>query len=132
MPAPVRKKILVVDDDADLQSILRKILETTGYTVLSALNATEGQSLAQSEHPDLIVLDIMMEAADSGLQLAAWLAKNTPGLPVLMLSSIADAAGQVFDTSTLPVAELLSKPIEPRELTSKIEKLLARRAANSP
>ena len=127
MPAPEPKKILVVDDDGDLQKYCRTILEKAGYAVLSAESAEDGQRLAQSEHPDLIVLDIMMEAPDAGFHMAEWVAQKLPGLPVLMLSSIAEAAEQVFDTSTLPVAELLGKPIEPKELTGKIAKLLARR-----
>ena len=126
MPAPEPKKILVVDDDADLQKYCRTILEAAGYAVVSAESAQDGQRLAESEHPDLVLLDIMMEAPDAGFHMAEWLAKKFPGLPVLMLSSIAEAAEQVFDTSTLPVAELLGKPIEPKELTGKIAKLLAR------
>jgi len=126
MPA----KILVVDDDADLQKYCRMILEAAGYAVVSAESAQEGERLVESERPDLIVLDIMMEAPDSGFHMAESLAKKHPGLPVLMLSSIAEAAEQVFDTSTLPVAELIGKPIEPKELTGKIEKLLKRRATS--
>ncbi|MBN2360824.1 MAG: response regulator transcription factor [Deltaproteobacteria bacterium] len=131
MSAPESKKILVVDDDPDIQKFCRTILEKEGYAVVPALSAAEGQRLAQSERPDLVVLDIMMEASDSGFHLAGWLSEQSPGLPVLMLSSIADAAGQVFDTSTLPVAELIPKPIEPKELIAKIEKLLARRAPSN-
>lgn len=130
MPAPEPKKILVVDDDADVQEFCRMVLEKAGYRVVSAASAKEGERLAGSEHPDLVVLDIMMEAPDAGFHLAGWLAEHAPGVPVLMLSSIAEAANQVFDVSTLPVAELLGKPIEPKALTGKIERLLARRGAS--
>jgi DNA-binding response OmpR family regulator len=126
MPAPEPKKILVVDDDGDIQKFCRMVLEAKGYAVVSALTAKDGQRLAETERPDLVLLDIMMEAPDAGFHVAAWLAEKLPGVPVLMLSSIADAASQVFDTSQLPVAELISKPIEPKDLAGKIEKLLAR------
>jgi DNA-binding response OmpR family regulator len=126
MPAPEPTKILVVDDDGDIQQFCRMVLEARGYTVVSALTARDGERLAEAERPDLVLLDIMMEAPDAGFHLATWLAEKLPRVPVLMLSSIADAASQVFDTSTLPVAELISKPIEPKDLTAKIEKLLAR------
>ena len=78
--------------------------------------------------PDLVILDIMMEQADAGFDAAQWFAREYPGLPVLMLSSIADAADSLFDTSTLGVADLVNKPISPEELLAKVQRLLARRA----
>jgi hypothetical protein len=57
--------------------------------------------------------------------MALWLGREHPGLPVIMLSSIADAADQIFDTSTLPVSVLVNKPMTPKELLGQVEKLLA-------
>jgi two-component system alkaline phosphatase synthesis response regulator PhoP len=119
------KKILVVDDDPDIQEFCRLVLETAGYEVLLAASGAEGERMAATEHPDLVVLDIMMEAPDSGFKLAATLAGQHPPRPMIMLSSIADAADRVFDTSTLPVSALVNKPITPKELLRQIEVLLA-------
>ncbi len=119
------KKILVVDDDPDIQEFCRTILEAAGYRVASATSAAAGRQHVAAERPDLVVLDVMMEAADAGFEMALELGREHPGLPVIMLSSIADAAEQVFDTSTLPVAALVSKPITPAELLRQVEKLLA-------
>ncbi|HOC44215.1 MAG TPA: response regulator [Thermoanaerobaculales bacterium] len=119
------KKILVVDDDPDIQEFCRTILEAAGYLVVSAASAREGHQQVTTGKPDLVVLDVIMEEADSGFKVAQDLAKSNPGLPILMLSSIASAAEQVFDTSTLPVAALVSKPITPRELLQQVERLLA-------
>jgi DNA-binding response OmpR family regulator len=120
------KKILVVDDDEDIHLSCRMVLERAGYEVLSALSAEDGRRMVGTERPDVVLLDIMMEAADSGLRMASWLAKEHPGTPVMVLSSIAAAADQVFDTSTLPIADLANKPIAPDVLLTKVAGLLAR------
>ncbi|NMB73611.1 MAG: response regulator [Myxococcales bacterium] len=119
-------KILVIDDDADIRSACRIVLEKAGYAVREAPTAGDGRRQIEKERPDLIILDIMMEESDAGIQLARWLAEKHAGLPVIMLSSIADAAEQTFDTSTLKVAELLNKPVAPQILLESVKRLLIR------
>ena len=114
------KKILVVDDDPDIHDFCRSVLEAAGYAGGVRRERRGGPAAMAAERPDLVVLDVMMEAADAGFEMAQWLASEHPGLPVLMLSSIADAADQVFDTSTLPVSELVNKPITPKELLRQV------------
>jgi two-component system alkaline phosphatase synthesis response regulator PhoP len=57
-------KILVIDDEKDLRDALRIKLETSGYTVIDAINGEDGLVKAESERPDLILLDIMMPKMD--------------------------------------------------------------------
>jgi DNA-binding NtrC family response regulator len=123
-------KILVVDDDPDIQESCRIVLESAGYQVASALSAEEAQAAMRSSVPDLIVLDIMMETADAGFLFAGWLGQHHPGLPVIMVSGVADAAEQLFDTSTLPVSELVNKPIAPAALLSTVARLIQRAEAS--
>lgn len=119
------KRILVVDDDPDIQQFCRTVLEAAGYEVASAQSAEEGRQRMTGSRPDLVVLDVIMETADAGFEMARWIGRKFPGLPVIMLSSIADAADQVFDTSTLPVSALVNKSMTPKELLHQVEKLLA-------
>jgi len=121
-----KRRILVIDDDPDIHDFCRLVLENAGYAVQVAESGAEGRDAATSTPPDLVVLDVMMEQADSGFETAKWFAASHPGVPVLMLSSIADAADALFDTSTLAVADLVNKPIAPQDLVSKVERLLAR------
>jgi DNA-binding response OmpR family regulator len=121
---PDRKKILVIDDDPNVCLFCRTVLAVEGHQVFTATSAREGLALADSERPDLVILDIMMEEVDSGFQAARALAAARPGLPILMLSSIAGAASGVFDTSTLPVAQLVDKPLDPTVLQRKVRALL--------
>lgn len=120
----VSKNILVIDDDPDIIEYCRLVLEQYGYQVHSAASAREGEAALRSQRPDLIILDIMMESPESGFQLAELIAHDYPGLPVILFSSIANASMQVFDTSVLPVAAIIEKPIEPKDLVSIVRKTL--------
>ncbi|MGV8042347.1 MAG: response regulator transcription factor [Thermoanaerobaculaceae bacterium] len=123
-----KTKILVIDDDPDIHAFCTLVLEGAGYAVTTAASAAEGRAALAAVRPDLVILDVMMEQADAGFEAAQWFASEHPGLPVLMLSSIADAADSLFDTSSLGVADLVNKPIAPEELLAKVKRLLARRA----
>jgi len=118
---PEEIKILIVDDDPDVVDFCSTVLKTKGYKILSAYNGKEGLALTESENPNLIILDIMMEEADSGLKMAETLGGKTP---ILLLSSIAGASDQVFDTGRVPVKEWLDKPILPETLIRKVQALL--------
>ena len=121
-----KKKILIIDDDPDIREVCRLVLERVGHAVVQAATGAEGRELVGKQRPDLIILDIMMEEADAGFQTARWLAEKHPGIPVVMLSSIAESAEQLFDTSTLKLAELVNKPIAAKDLESTVQRLLAR------
>jgi len=86
------KKILIVDDDADLREALRFFLEQHGYRVILAQDGREGLRLARLEPPDLIIMDIMMNERTEGLFTIQEL-RHTPELkhlPVFVLSALYD------------------------------------------
>lgn len=118
------KDILVIDDDPDIAEYCSTVLGNHGYQVRSAISAEEGEEALQSRRPDLVILDIMMESPESGLQLAETIARDFAGLPVILFSSIANASMQAFDTSALPVSAIVEKPIEPKELLAIVQKAL--------
>lgn len=120
------QRILVIDDDPDVGIFCSAVLGKAGYAVECAAGAQEGLAAVRRAPPDLVILDVMMEEADSGFQAACTLAKEQPKLPILLFSSIARAAGQVFDTSALPVSEVVEKPIQPQDLVKTVGRLLAR------
>ncbi|HOX40356.1 MAG TPA: response regulator [Candidatus Brocadiia bacterium] len=118
--------ILVIDDDKDVGDYCRMVLEEKGYAVRWASGVKEGKAAIAAKVPDLIILDVMMEEADSGFKFAVKLSQEKPGLPIIMLSSIADAASAVFDTTTLPVSELVEKPMKPDDLVKTVQRLLSK------
>jgi CheY-like chemotaxis protein len=118
------KKILVIDDDHDVQSILRTLLEKEGYQVASALDAMQGPMLARKESPNLIILDIMMPAG-GGASVFQRLRQNTltTNIPIIIHSAV--PADQI--RQTLPAAAgtpVLTKPVPTETLLTEIRKLL--------
>ncbi len=85
-----KKKILLVDDDVDVITIVEAILKREGYEVLSAGNKSEGMKLVKSWKPDLAILDVMMETPYEGFELAKEIKDDVHfrGTPVLMQTSI--------------------------------------------
>jgi two-component system alkaline phosphatase synthesis response regulator PhoP len=117
-----RPKILLVDDDVDLVTVMRGALESKAYEVIVAYNGREGLEKAKKEKPDLVVLDILMPIAD-GFVFADQFRKD-PSLaktPVLALTSFSESLGQPF---AFDVSEYIMKPIKPRDLVAKVEEFL--------
>jgi len=87
-----KKTILIVDDDFTLQTLLQVELVERGYKVILAEDGLEGLKLAKSEHPDLILLDIMMPKMD-GMQVLSELRKDSWGgtVKVIILTRLDDA-----------------------------------------
>lgn len=85
-----KAKILVVDDDLDVITMLEQILKSEGYDVISAFNKKEGLELALNEKPDLAILDVMMTTHYEGFEMAREFADNPEltGIPTLMETSI--------------------------------------------
>ncbi|MDP7153492.1 MAG: response regulator, partial [Gammaproteobacteria bacterium] len=79
-------KILVVDDETDIRTLIDEILSDEGYRVTTAGNATEARNLVSTEQPDLILLDIWMPDTDGITLLKEWSAAADPGCAVVMMS----------------------------------------------
>ncbi|MBI5875332.1 MAG: response regulator [Deltaproteobacteria bacterium] len=126
-------KILIIDDDADMVEAIKIVLESKGFKVISANEGDAGYKKAEAERPDLVILDVMMKTKDQGFQVSYKL-KNNPELskiPIIMLTSIGRETGFRFSKETdedyLPVDELVEKPIKPKDLLVKVEKLLKKK-----
>ncbi len=78
---PTKEKILLVDDDLDFVKSTTDLLEAHGYRVISAQDGTSGLSLAKQEHPDLMVLDVMMATKTEGFDVA----RRIPSCPELAI-----------------------------------------------
>jgi len=122
-------KILVVDDDPDFVEIMRTILESSGYAVVSAANGQQALVEVRASHPDLILLDIMMSTVLDGLNVSEQLAQDPDAryMPVIMVSSIADTPhARLFPIEEQPHMDAwLSKPVDPAVLLAKVAELLA-------
>lgn len=84
------KKILIVDDDIDIINVVKSILNSRGYEVISANDKVEGFEKIKTEKPDLAILDVMMTTPYEGFELAKELVENPAmkDLPVIIQTSI--------------------------------------------
>ena len=78
--------ILVVDDEADIRSLLKEILSEEGYEVEVAANAEQARAARARQTPDLVLLDIWMPDVDGITLLREWSSANADGCPVVMMS----------------------------------------------
>lgn len=117
-----KRKILIIDDDIDFRETAKVVLESVGFEVLEAGDGKDGLEKAKQEDVCFILLDVMMEEVDSGVQLANKIAEAKPDIPVVILSSFADAARQTFDVTKVPVKEYLQKPLKSDQLLQIVEK----------
>jgi CheY-like chemotaxis protein len=132
---PDRKRILVIDDDAQLVDSVRTLLESAGYEVACAYQAEKGVALAREVRPDLIVLDILFAGppGPDGVEVSRQLARDRElrDTPVILLSGVKkmlDMPVQLGpDEAYMPVQAFLEKPFKPGALLSAIEHLLALR-----
>ncbi len=117
-------KILIVDDEPDVVTLIARTLTTEGFDVLSAYDGIGALDIAESESPDLILLDIMMPMM-SGYEVCQQLKANprTETIPVLCLSSAhtPDARAKCKEVGA---AALVLKPFSPAELVAQIRRHL--------
>ncbi|MFO0702300.1 MAG: response regulator [Candidatus Andersenbacteria bacterium] len=120
------KKILLVEDDDD-QALLYKLpFELEGFEVMTETNGLDGLSSAVRWHPDLILLDVLMEGMD-GLQVLKKLKQNesTKDIPVVMLTNISSAAKLEESRKLGAIAFFEKTKNMPKELVSKCIELIS-------
>ena len=119
-------KIAIIDDDPDIVEANTLLLESNGFTVCSAATVDEAIVLVNTEQPDLIILDVMMQEPDDGFYLANRFRRNGVQTPIIMLTSVSKAIGFHFGASEMvPIQEFLEKPVPPTVLLEKVNYHLA-------
>jgi len=123
-----KKKVLVVDDDADFVLAVRMVLEGEGYLVEEAANGAEGLSKMRANRPDLVLMDVMMASPLDGYYTTQEISDDPQlrDVPILMVSSIANTKyASSFPTDQyLQIVDFISKPIEPETFLAKVKKWL--------
>lgn len=116
-----RQVILVVDDDFVNRMILRRILESSGYGVLAAVNGKEAIAWVKSAKPNLILLDIMMPDMD-GYEVCRQLKadQDTEGIPVIFITALSDS-GNMVKGFNVGAADYISKPINVEEVRARVK-----------
>jgi DNA-binding response OmpR family regulator len=129
---PKQTKILVIDDDPDVHTVVKKILEPQSYKVLSAYDGFEGLRKVVEERPDLIILDVIMPGKH-GFEVVHELKTDEKyhffsNIPVLMLTVYPEDREKMHlsmrEGMMMEAEDYLQKPVNPQELVKRVEDLL--------
>jgi len=116
--------ILYVDDDADYRYAMRQLLEANGMEMVEAGDGEEGLRVYREAHPDLILLDLMMEEVDAGVNMLRELRGDGNAAPVYLISSVGDTMSMTTNAAELGFAGVFQKPIDNARLLSIIRSRL--------
>ncbi len=117
------KTVLVVDDESRMVEFIAMNLELEGFRVVRAANGSEALEKASREHPDLVLLDIMMPEMD-GFETLEGL-RETSSVPVIFLTAKNEEVDRIKGLD-LGADDYITKPFSPRELVSRIRAVLRR------
>jgi DNA-binding response OmpR family regulator len=126
----MKGRILVVEDDPSILRGLQLNLAMEGYTVRSAMDGETGLALARSEHPDLLLVDVMLPRM-GGLELIRAVRADDPATPILVLSAKGQEADKVAGLE-LGADDYVVKPFSLKELLARIAAALRRGRTRPP
>jgi len=122
-PNRTKNHILMVDDDVDLNALVKEYLAKFGHQLITVTTAARGMAELRRERPDLIILDIMLPDTD-GLTLCREI-RTEFDIPIIMLTARGEVSDRVLGLE-LGADDYLSKPFEPRELVARIQSVIRR------
>lgn len=123
-------KILVVDDDMRLRSLLERYLVEQGFQVRTAANSEQMDRLLERENFHLMVLDLMLPGED-GLSICRRLRNKENELPIIMLTAKGDEVDRIIGLE-MGADDYLPKPFNPRELLARAKAVLRRKSVEAP
>ena len=124
------EKILVVDDDLRIRSLLERYLKEQGFLVRTAADSEQMDRFLERENYHLLVLDLMLPGED-GLSICKRLRASENMIPIIMLTAKGDEVDKIIGLE-LGADDYLSKPFNPRELLARIKAVMRRRVTEVP
>lgn len=126
----MKERILIVEDELPMRRSLEIALGGEGYRILTAQNGEEGIAKTLREHPDLVLLDVMMPKVD-GFGVAAEIRRRGSLCPILMLTAKGSVDDRVAGLDA-GADDYLVKPFSTRELLARVRAALRRRSQDQP
>jgi len=126
--SPEKCRVLIVDDDQKLCSLLNEIIENEGYEVATAADGGSGRDLVLSFEPDVVISDVVMPVLD-GIELCRLIKKDprTADIPVILISGLRNAVEDSLQGLTAGADDYLQVPFRNEELLVKVARLAERR-----
>lgn len=113
------KSILIVDDEVDIASSIQYVLKQEGYSTLLAHDGLEAMQIIENQHPDLIILDVMMPGID-GYEVCRRVRSNDKRTPIVMLTARTSEVDTVVGLE-LGANDYVAKPVRLRELVARVK-----------
>jgi DNA-binding response OmpR family regulator len=126
MEITAKRSIVYIEDDSEMIDLVELILNRHGFEVHGAHGGRQGIDLVHQEHPDLILLDLMMPDLDGWdvyQQLKA--DSNTKDVPVIVITAKTQSIDKVLGLHIAKVDDYISKPFRPQDLLDSVEKVLS-------
>jgi two-component system, OmpR family, alkaline phosphatase synthesis response regulator PhoP len=120
----MKNKVLIVDDEPSILTLLQYNLEQAGYEVITAMDGETGKELAEKDFPDLIILDLMLPKLD-GMEVCKQLRQIKVMTPILMLTAKDDELDKILGLE-LGADDYMIKPFSPREVIARVKAILRR------
>ena len=119
------KRILVIEDEAEMIDLTRIVLEREGYEVIGAVGGSRGLELVKKERPDLILLDLMMPDI-GGWEVYRQMKADAEleHIPVIVVTAKAQSIDKVLGLQVAKVDDYITKPFGPKELLESIKRIL--------
>lgn len=121
-------KVVYIEDEDDMISLVRLILGRKGFEVTGAIGGREGLSLILDDKPDLVLLDLMMPDMDGWEVYQQMKADDvTRDIPVIIITAKAQNIDKVLGLHIAKVDDYISKPFSPQELMESVERVLSQK-----
>ncbi len=127
-----RPRVLVIDDDPDIHSVIELILGDAEYEFTGCRTGEAGLEALQQQPPDLVLLDIMLTQPTEGLQIACQMRQRErwKDIPIIFISAVGQAQGAAYAREVCPVSldtiAFLEKPLEAATLRAAVRRALQR------
>jgi DNA-binding response OmpR family regulator len=120
------KLILCIEDEQEMIDLIRLILSRRGFDVQGANSGEDGLAIIRKEHPDLVLLDLMMPDMDGWEVYQQMKADDmTKNIPVIVVTARAQSIDQVLGLHIAKVDDYIAKPFSPQELLNSVDNVLA-------
>jgi two-component system, OmpR family, response regulator VicR len=122
-----KKLILCIEDEEEMIDLIRLILTRRGFDVRGANGGKEGLELVRKDHPDLVLLDLMMPEMDGWEVYQQMKAdESTKDIPVIVVTAKAQSIDKVLGLHIAKVDDYIAKPFSPQELLNSVDNVLNR------
>ncbi len=117
------KKILIIDDNSIIVTVVKFLLEKEGYEIAVAYDGSEGIAQVDAVQPNLIICDVVLPYK-TGFEITHYVKLTYPEIPVIILSNLGKEDQTIIDAFKLGAVDIIAKPFNPVELVLRVKRFI--------